>query len=137
MSAPHHIEGLAGRLCLIVDDSRTVRHIARKMLQEAGLRTAEASDGLEGLEACRTLRPDYVLLDWNMPNMNGIECLRAIRTEFGPTSPRIVVCTTENDPEYILAAIESGAHEFIMKPFDAEILLGKLDAAMLPSGGGI
>ena len=115
-----------GALCLIVDDSRTVRRIARRIIEEAGMRAAEASDGDEGLDACRSLDPDYVLLDWNMPRMNGIDCLKAIRLEFGELRPAVILCTTENDPEHIIAAIEAGAQEFIMKPFDAEILLGKI-----------
>jgi two-component system, chemotaxis family, chemotaxis protein CheY len=67
-----------------------------------------------------------VLLDWNMPVMNGIEFLRTLRAEFGPGDPAVVFCTTENDPAFITWAIEAGAQEYIVKPFDAEILLGKL-----------
>lgn len=119
----------AGLLCLIVDDSRTVRRIARTILEDAGLRVVETSDGAEGLEACRRHRPDYVLLDWNMPRMNGLECLQEIRLEFGADQPRVILCTAENDPEHIVAAMEAGAQEFIMKPFDADILLGKIAGA--------
>jgi len=114
------------KLCLIVDDSRTIRTVARRILEEAGLRTAEAGNGQDGLEAFRSLRPDYVLLDWNMPRMNGLDCLRAIRAEATPDRPYVVLCTTENESAHILAAMEEGADEFIMKPFDPEILLGKL-----------
>ena len=121
-------------LCLVVDDSRVVRQIARRMLEEAGLRVAEAADGIEGLEACRSYRPDYLLLDWNMPRMNGIDCLKAIRREFGIERPRVILCTTENEPDRIVAAIKAGAQEFIMKPFDADILIGKLNDAARPTG---
>ncbi len=122
-------------LCLIVDDSRTVRRIARRIVEAAGMRAAEAGDGDEGLDACRSLDPDYVLLDWNMPRMNGLECLRAIRREFGDSRPAVILCTTENDPDHIVAAIEAGAQEFIMKPFDADILLGKIaDVPVAPRG---
>jgi len=114
------------KLCLIVDDSRTIRTVARRILEEAGLRTAEAGNGQDGLEAFRSLRPDYVLLDWNMPRMNGLDCLRAIRAEATPDRPYVVLCTTENESAHVLAAMEEGADEFIMKPFDPEILLGKL-----------
>ncbi len=124
----------ADRLCLIVDDSRTIRRIARKIVEDAGMRAIEAADGLDGLEACRGNRPDYVLLDWNMPRMNGLDCLRAIRQEFGEARPWVIICTTENDPVSIVAAIEAGAQEFIMKPFDADILIGKLEAGALQSG---
>ncbi len=125
-----------GQLCLIVDDSRVVRQIARRMLEEAGLQVMEAADGLEALDACRRCRPDYLLLDWNMPRMNGIDCLKAIRREFGIDLPRVILCTTENEPDRITAAIEAGAQEFIMKPFDADILIGKINDVAVPSGSG-
>ncbi len=125
-----------GRLCLVVDDSRVVRQIARRMLEEAGLRVMEAADGLEGLDMCRSCHPDYLLLDWNMPRMNGIDCLKAIRAEFGIDLPRVILCTTENEPDRITAAIDAGAQEFIMKPFDADILIGKINEVAVPSGGG-
>ncbi len=131
MSASH-----PGQLCLVVDDSRVVRQIARRMLEEAGLRVMEAVDGVEALDACRSCRPDYLLLDWNMPRMNGIDCLKAIRREFGLDLPRVILCTTENEPDRIVAAIEAGAQEFIMKPFDADILIGKLNDAARPTGDG-
>ena len=69
--------------------------------------------------------PDCVLLDWNMPVMNGIEFLKALRAEFGPDNPPVVFCTTETDMSAIEQAIEHGAQEYIMKPFDEEILVGK------------
>lgn len=111
--------------CLVVDDSRVVRKVARRILEANGYTVTEAEDGQKALDACRTEMPDAVLLDWNMPVMNGIEFLRALRQEFGPEKPPVVFCTTENDISFIEQAIESGAQEFIMKPFDAEILLGK------------
>ena len=69
--------------------------------------------------------PDCVLLDWNMPVMNGIEFLRALRREFGADKPTVVFCTTESEMSFIEEAITSGAQEYIMKPFDEEILMGK------------
>jgi two-component system chemotaxis response regulator CheY len=69
--------------------------------------------------------PDVILLDWNMPVMDGLEFLRALRKQFGPENPPVVFCTTENDLSHIEAAISSGAQEYIMKPFDEEILIGK------------
>ena len=71
--------------------------------------------------------PDAVLLDWNMPVMNGIEFLRALRAEFGPDYPPVLFCTTENDLSFVEAAIEAGAQEFIMKPFDDELIRGKFE----------
>jgi two-component system, chemotaxis family, chemotaxis protein CheY len=113
------------RTCLVVDDSRVVRKIARRILEEHGFVVAEAADGAQALDACRRAMPGSVLLDWNMPIMNGLEFLKALRAEFGPDQPPVVFCTTENDLAHIAAAIESGAQEFIMKPFDEEILVGK------------
>ena len=111
--------------CLVVDDSRTVRKIARRMLEANGFTVCEAEDGSLALTACREAMPDCVLLDWNMPVMNGLEFLKSLRAEFGPDNPPVVFCTTENDMAFIEQAIECGAQEFIMKPFDEEILIGK------------
>jgi two-component system chemotaxis response regulator CheY len=114
------------RTCLVVDDSRVVRKVARRILEAHGYTVAEAGDGQQALETCRQGLPDCVLLDWNMPVMDGLSFLRAVRAEFGPDNPPVVFCTTENDMDHIAQAIESGAQEYIMKPFDEEILVGKL-----------
>jgi two-component system chemotaxis response regulator CheY len=115
----------AERLCLIVDDSRVVRKLVRRMVEPHGFIVAEAEDGQVALSACRLRMPDCVVLDWNMPVMNGLEFLKALRQEFGPGNPLVLFCTTENDLSHIEQAIEHGAQEFIMKPFDEDILLGK------------
>ena len=114
------------RNCLVVDDSRVVRKVARRILEANGFTVAEAGDGQQALDACRAGLPDCVLLDWNMPVMDGITFLRALRGEFGPANPPVIFCTTENDMAHIEMAIASGAQEYIMKPFDEEILVGKL-----------
>ena len=119
------------RRCLIVDDSRVVRKVARRILELRGFRVEEAENGAEALEACRRGLPRCVLLDWNMPVMNGIEFLRALRAEFGPDEPLVVFCTTENDLGSIKAALEHGAQEYIMKPFDEDMLVGKFAQAGL------
>ncbi len=113
------------RTCLVVDDSRVVRKVARRILEANGFAVAEAADGSLALDACRHAMPGCVLLDWNMPVMNGLEFLIALRREFGPDYPPVVFCTTENDIERIEQAISNGAQEFIMKPFDEQILIGK------------
>jgi two-component system, chemotaxis family, chemotaxis protein CheY len=113
------------KTCLVVDDSRVVRKVARRILETQGFIVREAEDGQQALLACRDSMPDSVLLDWNMPVMNGIEFLKALRHEFGPGRPPVMFCTTENDISFIEQAIENGAQEYIMKPFDEEILIGK------------
>ena len=115
----------AGLVCLVVDDSRVVRKVARRILESHGFTVEEAEDGKVALEACQRRLPGCVLLDWNMPVMNGIEFLKALRSEFGPDEPPVLFCTTENDISFIEQAIEHGAQEFIMKPFDEDILVGK------------
>jgi two-component system chemotaxis response regulator CheY len=119
------------RTCLVVDDSRVVRRVARMILEGQGYVVEEAADGRIALDSCRDHLPDAVLVDWNMPNMNGIEFLQALRREFGPDKPPVVFCTTETEMSFVTRAIEAGAQEFIMKPFDREILVGKFEQAGL------
>ena len=113
------------RTCLVVDDSRVVRKVARRILENNGYVVSEAPDGQQALDACRLGLPDCILLDWNMPVMDGISFLKNLRAEFGPNNPPVVFCTTENDMSFIATALEHGAQEYIMKPFDEEILIGK------------
>ena len=119
------------RNCLVVDDSRVVRKVARRILESNGCEVREAADGQQAMDACRAALPDFILLDWNMPVMDGIEFLKALRGEFGPANPPVVFCTTENDMDHIEMAISNGAQEYIMKPFDEDILIGKLGQAGL------
>ncbi|MCR6629775.1 MAG: response regulator [Magnetospirillum sp.] len=111
--------------CLIVDDSKVIRMVARKILHELAFTTAEAEDGQQALDQCKANMPDAVLLDWNMPVMNGIDFLRELRKLPGGDKPVVVFCTTENDIDHIQEAITAGANEYIMKPFDSEILQAK------------
>jgi two-component system chemotaxis response regulator CheY len=113
-------------LCLIVDDSRVIRRMAADILKGLGLRTAEAEHGGKAVEFCRTTVPDMVLLDWNMPEMDGITCLRELRAMNLAPRPVVVMCTTENGLSKIREALEAGADEYIMKPYDQDVLLDKL-----------
>jgi two-component system chemotaxis response regulator CheY len=113
-------------LCLIVDDSRVIRRRAADILKGLGLRTAEAEHGLKAVEFCRGTVPDMVLLDWNMPEMDGISCLKALRAMNLDPRPVVVMCTTENGLSKIREALDAGADEYIMKPYDQEVLLDKL-----------
>lgn len=119
------------RTCLVVDDSLVVRKAARRIIEGLGFAVTEAKDGREALESCRARLPDGVLLDWNMPVMDGISFLRAARAEFGAEHPRIVLCTTESEFARIVEALEAGAQEYVMKPFDAEIIRDKFTQAGL------
>jgi two-component system, chemotaxis family, chemotaxis protein CheY len=113
------------KTCLVVDDSRVIRKVARRILEDMSFTVAEAEDGSEALASCRSSMPDAILLDWNMPVMNGIDFLRQLRADPGGERPIVVFCTTENDMSSIAEAIESGANEYIMKPFDSEIVQSK------------
>ncbi|AYJ87556.1 response regulator [Sphingomonas paeninsulae] len=112
--------------CLIVDDSKVIRKVARHILEALNYTVDEAADGREALDTCRQNVPDVILLDWNMPVMSGIEFLRAIDNDPLSSRPKIVFCTTENGNAHIKAAIDAGADEYIMKPFDRETLQTKL-----------
>jgi two-component system chemotaxis response regulator CheY len=119
------------RTCLVVDDSRVIRKVARRILEDIGYEIAEAADGLEALAWCRAAMPEAILLDWNMPVMNGIEFLRKLRSEPGGETPIVVFCTVENDLAHIREALEAGANEYIMKPFDGDIIGAKFAEAGL------
>ncbi len=113
--------------CLIVDDSKVVRMMARRIIEDLNFSVEEAEDGRVALDSCLSSMPDVILLDWNMPVMNGIEFLRALRSSAGGDQPIVVFCTTENGIEHIHEAISAGANEYIMKPFDSEIVQSKFE----------
>lgn len=113
------------KACLVVDDSRVIRMVAKRILEQLGFEVREAVDGQEALNECLKKMPEAVLLDWNMPVMNGIDFLRKLRATPGGDAPVVVFCTTENDMAHIREAIEAGANEYIMKPFDKEIIEAK------------
>lgn len=114
------------KTCLIVDDSRVVRKVARRILEDLSFACEEAEDGKFALDAIKKTMPDLIMLDWNMPNMNGLEFLQALRATPGGDKPKVVMCTTENDMSHIMQAMQNGANEYIMKPFDKEIVETKL-----------
>ncbi len=114
------------KTCLVVDDSAVIRKVARRILESLQFQIREAEDGSQALDQCRAAMPDMVLLDWNMPVMDGYDFLRALRQIPGGKEPKVVFCTTENDISHIARAMHAGADEYIMKPFDRDILTSKL-----------
>ena len=114
------------RTCLVVDDSSVIRKVARRILEGLDFQITEAEDGEKALEACKRSMPDAVLLDWNMPKMDGYDFLRMLRRLPDGDKPKVVFCTTENDVAHIARALHAGANEYIMKPFDKDIVEAKL-----------
>lgn len=117
---------------LLVDDSRAVRLAAGRMVRQLGFEVLEAEDGQDALRVVREQGPvDAVLLDWNMPVMDGLSFLKALRADCSIPQPKVVMCTTENDMQRIIEAIQAGANEYIMKPFNEDIVRDKLQEAGL------
>ena len=112
--------------CLIVDDSSTMRSIARKMLVELGFECTEAPDGAHALIKLHQAQPDLVLLDWEMPVLDGLATLKALRGGSRSGQPKVVMCTSLKEMERMLEALDAGADEYVMKPYDKEILGEKL-----------
>jgi two-component system chemotaxis response regulator CheY len=114
------------KTCLIVDDSRIIRKVARRIVEGLGYEVDEAADGAEALAYCTGVMPDTLLIDWNMPVMDGLTFLRRLRAMPGGDAPKILFCTIETRPERIAEALAAGADDYVMKPFDGEILQSKL-----------
>ena len=113
------------KTCLVVDDSRVIRKVARRIIEDLGFEIAEAADGMEAMAWCRTAMPEAILLDWNMPVMDGLEFLKQLRAEPDGKSPVVIICTVESEPAMIAEALDAGADEYIMKPFDGDIIISK------------
>ncbi|MBM4001488.1 MAG: response regulator [Planctomycetes bacterium] len=112
---------------LIVDDSRPIRRIESDILRELGFESVEACHGKEGLERLRTPPlPDVVLVDWNMPEMDGLEFVKAVRRDARYAGLVMVMVTTETEPDQMLRALTAGADEYLMKPFQKDALVEKL-----------
>lgn len=113
--------------CLVVDDSKVIRKVARHILESLNFKVSEACDGRDALDQCQADEHDVILLDWNMPVMSGMEFLQqlsALKAE--ELRPKVIFCTTENGLGHIRAALDAGADEYVMKPFDRDTLESKL-----------
>jgi two-component system, chemotaxis family, chemotaxis protein CheY len=113
------------KACLIVDDSRVVRKVARRIAADLGFECIEAEDGDKAFQSCQQSLPDVVILDWNMPVMSGAEFLEKLRHLKNGDHPKVIFCTTENTATQLQRAIKAGADEYIMKPFDSEVIESK------------
>lgn len=121
---------------LIVDDSRSMRMILGRVLRELGVETQEAGNGLEALEALTAqTKPDVVLVDWHMPEMNGLEFVRAARAQPRLLMLPIMMVTSEAEEALIQQALDAGASEYLMKPFTAESVRMKLEMIGFDFGG--
>lgn len=112
--------------CLIVDDSQVVRRVLYRILDEAGFECIESDHGEGAYDECRKQMPDLIMLDWNMPDMDGLEFLEKLRKTAGGDTPRVIICSTENEENRLRHALGYGADEYVMKPFDRAVILSKL-----------
>ncbi len=122
--------------CLVVDDSESVRQVVRRILESFDLDVIEAANGREELDVCARGMPDGIVLDWNMPVMNGYDFLNELRASAAGFRPAVVFCTTESELSQIKAALTAGADEYIIKPFDIEVLREKLTGVGLIGAPG-
>lgn len=112
---------------LVIDDSRAVRMIIGNILRDAGMDVLEAGDGRQGIDQLEN-NPDVelILVDWNMPVMNGYEFIQAVRAQQVYDRIRIMMVTTEAESEQVTKALAAGVNEYLMKPFTKEVLIAKL-----------
>lgn len=117
------------KTCLIVDDSRVIRFVARKILQQMDFRTDEAGDGRRALEICRREMPDAILLERTLPQMDGVAFLQALRALPEGERPVVVLCGEESDEALAEAARTAGADGTLRKPYDGDLLRAAFVAA--------
>jgi len=121
-------------LALVVDDSRAMRMVLRRNLEQIGFTVIEACDGTEGLDAMRSAPrvPDLALVDWNMPKMDGLEFITAVRAETAWRSMTVMMVTSEGEQSRVVQALTAGAHEYLMKPVQSAAMADKLGAHGMP-----
>src|SRR6185503_13191798 len=112
---------------LVIDDSAAVRTILRRILTDCGFEVVEAAHGREALERLKEVgKADIALVDWNMPEMNGFDFIRAVRADHAHDGMRLMMVTTETEIAQVAKALEAGANEYVMKPFTKDMILEKL-----------
>lgn len=113
--------------CLIADDSKVIRMILSKIMNNMKYDVIEAEDGEEVVELCETKEPDLIIMDTKLPILDGIDAMYKIREMQKIKQPKIIFCSSIADPERIREALDGGADDYIMKPFDEEIILSKME----------
>lgn len=113
------------RRCLIVDDSKIIRMVVRKIVQELDFDIDESADAGPALERCLDAMPDVIILDWKLPGMDGIALLNEIRALPDGEQTTILFCTTETEDVHIQQALRAGANDYVIKPFDGETIRAK------------
>jgi two-component system chemotaxis response regulator CheY len=112
---------------LVIDDSSSMRAILRQYMRQLDYEVVEACNGQDALKRCEEVRDiDIALVDWNMPVMNGLDFVRAVRARKEFDGVKLMMVTTENDAEHVVTALSAGANEFVMKPFTYEVLEEKV-----------
>ncbi len=112
---------------LVVDDSRAIRRIIGEIMKQLGFEVTEAGNGIEALQRLEELgAPELVLVDWNMPEMNGLDFIKAVRANPAYSDLPLMMVTTETEMERMALAFMAGVNEYVMKPFDKATILDKL-----------
>ena len=124
------------KTCMIVDDSAVIRKIVRNILEPLQFSCSDAANGQAALDACKQAMPELIMLDWNMPVMDGMAFLNHLRKTPGGEKPVVIFCTSECSMDRIKSAMAAGATDYVMKPFDKEIVIGKLIHNGILEGGG-
>ncbi len=120
---------------LVLDDSKAMRMILGRILEPLGFEVWGAADGVEGLEELKKVGTvDLILVDWNMPRMNGLEFVKAVRADSGNDAARIMMVTTETEVQNVAQALEAGANEYVMKPFTKDVVIEKLGILGIAAG---
>ncbi len=114
------------RRVLVIDDSRVMRRIIGNMLKELGWEVSQAGNGLEGLDVIAGGSFELCLVDWNMPEMDGLEFVRAVRSDEAYADTKVMFVTAQTDMDRVVEALSAGADEYVMKPFTAEGIRDKL-----------
>lgn len=115
--------------CLIVDDSSSIRKVAKRLLEEANIKASEAETRAEAIEMCRNRMPDCIVVDWQMPDGDAMKFLTKLRALPGGAQPTVMYLTSEYDADNVARAMRSGADGHMMKPFDRESFIGPLTEA--------